>query len=617
MLLAAWFWLLTEIAQALEHHRAGRLPQAEAIYRRILESEPHHADALHLLGLITLQTGQAQSSVTLIERAIQAKSDVPQYHNGLGEALSALRKFEAATAAYTQALALKPDYAEAHNNLGLALQEQKRLPEAVAAFQQAVNANPDFADAHYNLGLGLHEMGKLDDAIDAYKQALALNPNDADIHSNLGIALKDQGKLVEAVAAFERALALKPDAARTCNNLGNALKKQGKLAQAIAAYRQALVLRPDFAEAHHYLGTALRAQGKLTEAIAAYRQLLALEPNHTKAAETFRLLVSCHSYDSPDHEDVNEIRAALNRPDVPEHDAMHLHFALGKIYEDCHAYDDAFSHYQQANQLGRKTSPFDLQELSELIQQLIHAFDPAFFTERTSYGRSSETPVFIVGLPRSGKTLAERIVTSHPQVHGAGELEKMIEIVKTLPTRTGGSHAYPECVKHLDRETSMALAGEYETHLRQNSGADVARITDTVPGNFRHLGLITLLFPRARVIHCRRDPLDHCLSMYFKYFARSGYAYTYDLSSLGAFYQQYELLMTHWRRVLPQNIYEIRYEDVVADPKRRARELIEFLGLSWDDRCLDEVSHLHKREVGHWRKYEKFLGTLEQSLRTD
>lgn len=268
-----------DIKQALEHHRAGRLQQAEAIYRDLLAREPNDPDALHLLGVIAHQLGQHKTAVALIERATGVNPNVPDYHNNLGQALSALQRLDAAVAAYEQALALRPDYAETHNNLGMALQEQGKTAEAIAAFERAVIVKPDFCEAYYNLGNALQESGKLTEAIAAYQRAIKLEPDDAEAHNNLGIAFAAQRRMTEAIATFERALVLNPNSAETYNNLGNALMEQGDLAEASAAFQKALTLKPNFTQARYNLGVALREQGKLTEAIINFRQALALKPN--------------------------------------------------------------------------------------------------------------------------------------------------------------------------------------------------------------------------------------------------------------------------------------------------------------------------------------------------
>ena len=289
----AGFQFTIEINQALEHHKAGRLPQAEALYRQILESQPNHPDAFHLLGVIAHQAGKHDAAVKLIGRAIGFNANVPHYHNNLGEALRALQKFDAAIAAYQQALGLNQDYTEAHTNLGNAFQQQGKLTEAIASYQQALALKPVF-EAHYMLASAFHKQGKLPETVASYRQAIACSPNYAEAHYTLGIGLNEQGNLSEAIASYQRAIVLRPDYARAHNNLGNALKEQDNLTEALTSYQQAILHSPDFAEAHYNLGIALQQQGKLSEAITSYQQAISLKPDYAEAHmnKAFALLLS-------------------------------------------------------------------------------------------------------------------------------------------------------------------------------------------------------------------------------------------------------------------------------------------------------------------------------------
>jgi predicted O-linked N-acetylglucosamine transferase (SPINDLY family) len=273
---------MTELDRALDHHQAGRLKEAEALYREVLAREPEHPDALHLLGVIAHQSGEQDKAVTLIEQAIGVRPEVPEYYNNLGETYRALQQLDAALAAFRQALTLRPGYAEAHNNLGLTLQTQGKLAEAEAAYREALAIAPD-VEVHCNLGNTLLMQGKPDKAIAAYQQAIALEPNVAEAHNNLGTALATQGKFNESVAALERAIALAPDYVDAYYNLGNTLHEAGKLAEAVVAYRRALERKPDYAEAYNNLGIALKDQGKVKEAIAAFEQAFALAPDYVDA----------------------------------------------------------------------------------------------------------------------------------------------------------------------------------------------------------------------------------------------------------------------------------------------------------------------------------------------
>jgi len=271
-------------ATALQLHQAGRLNDAEQLYRQVLQLDARHADALHLLGVLAHQTGRQDAAVELIGKAIEHSGLVPAFHNNLGNALKAQAKFEPAVASYQRALALRPDHVEAHYNLGVALQSQGKLHEAAASYRRALALKPGHAQAHGNLGTILQAQGKADEALACYRRALELKPDYAEAHSNLGNVLRAHGKLDEAATCYQRALALKPDYAEAHHNLGLILLERGKLDDAVAAFGRALVLKPQYAEAHTHLGNALTEQGSPAEAAASYRRALAVDPQHAEAA---------------------------------------------------------------------------------------------------------------------------------------------------------------------------------------------------------------------------------------------------------------------------------------------------------------------------------------------
>ncbi|MEN6376039.1 MAG: tetratricopeptide repeat protein [Smithella sp.] len=285
-------------AQAVHHHQAGRLAEAEKLYRQILLLDARHTDTLHLLGVIAYQTGNFESAVARYEQALAIKPDFPKALYNLGVALHAQGKLDEAIVRYEQALVIKPKNSDALSNLGIALQDQGRLDEAIAHYEQALAIKPDFPKALSNLGVALQAQGKLDEAIARYEQALAVKPDYVEALSNLGVALQAQGRLDEAIVRYKQSLAIKPDYADALSNLGNALQAQGKLDEAIARYKQALAVKPDFPKALYNLGCALQDQGRLDEAIARYEQALAIKPEYAEAL--YNLGCALQSQGKPD-----------------------------------------------------------------------------------------------------------------------------------------------------------------------------------------------------------------------------------------------------------------------------------------------------------------------------
>jgi len=711
--------LLTE---ALRHHQAGRLDQAERLYRQILQIDSRHSDALHLLGVLAYQLGRNEIAAHLILQAIAQNGREPSFYSDLGnvlkkqgklaEAITAYRRAltlrpkyaEAlnnlgialgeqgnpaeAVAAFERALALRPDYAEAHNNLGnclraqdqldqailcyrralkhrpnyaaaydnlgVALAAQNRLDEATASFRQALSHGPGSAETHNNLGLALAKQGKLDEAVASYHRALAARPNYPTGHNNLGAALREQGKLDDAVAAFGRALALKPDYAEAHNNLGIALAEQGKLDQAVTVYRRALEHRPDHAETHYNLGNALADLNRLDEAVASYRLSLQYRPD---CADTISNLANAMKYQGKLDDAVASCELVLAQrphgavflnlselkrftPDDPHLAAMEemardqeqlpadsriaLQFALGKAYDDCDDPARAFAHFSQGNALKRHEVPYDEAVTLGIIDRTRRIFSAEMMAAKGGQGDPSPQPIFIIGMPRSGSTLVEQILASHPQVFGAGESREFHHLVNNFAP---GQH-YLDAVTELSGPQLREFGELYLARMRP-AGPAPARITDKLLINYLYAGLIHLALPGARIIHTRRDPADTCLSCFSKIFSTGQY-YSYDLGELGRYYRAYQGLMDHWRSVLPaQTFIEVDYEAVVADPETQVRRLLAHCGLDWDPACLafhqteravrtasavQVRQQIYRRSIGRWRNYEPFLGPLLREL---
>jgi tetratricopeptide (TPR) repeat protein len=303
-------------AEALHHHQAGRLHEAERLYRQVLAVDPRHADSLHLLGVAACQMGRHGLAIDLIQQAITLDGTIAYYHSNLGNALAQQGRLEEATACFRKAIALKPDYLEALNNLGKALGDQGRLEEAVACYRRALDLAPNSPAACLSLGKALRDHGGLNEAVACYRRALALKPDFADAHSHLGVALAAEGRPDEAVACFRTALQLSPASPEAHNNLGAALKDMGRPDEAVACHRRALDLKPDYPEAYYNLGIALADQGRLDEAVACYRRALDLKPNYPEAHHNIG--VAFNQQARPDAA-VACFRSALDlKPDFPE-----------------------------------------------------------------------------------------------------------------------------------------------------------------------------------------------------------------------------------------------------------------------------------------------------------
>jgi tetratricopeptide (TPR) repeat protein len=563
------------LAPAVAHHQAGRLAEAEGLYRRMLAAVPDHPDALHLLGVLAHQTGHSEAAVELIRRALAAGNQAPEVQTNLGLVLQALGRFDEAAAAFLRVTALRPGQAEAHHTLGGLRHRQGRFDEAATHYRQALALKPELVEAHLNLGILARLEGRPVEAEAWYRQALALKPDHPGVLMNLGNALHDQGRFEEAVAQYRRALALMPDYAEAHLNFGNAMKSLGDTAAALAEYQRALALRPELAEAWNNRGHILQEQGQLSEALAAFDRALAIRPDYAEAHYN-RADLKRFQAGEPDLAALEALAAAPDR--LPPGQAVFVHFALGKALEDAGDPARAFEQFLKGNALKRRRLTYDEAATRALFHRIAAVFDAGLFERRRGAGALSSRPIFILGMPRSGSTLVEQILASHPDVLGAGELGTLAGIVDALAD-------YPEGVPDLDAETLGDLGRAYLARLPALP-AGRTRITDKMPGNVLHIGLIRLILPQARILHTVRDPVDTCVSCFTRLFV-DRQEFSFDLAELGRYYRSYRELMAHWRTVLPEDaILDVRYEAVVEDLEGEARRLLAWCDLPWDPRCL-------------------------------
>jgi tetratricopeptide (TPR) repeat protein len=612
------------LGDALREHQAGRLTEAERIYRQILAIDAGHADSLHLLGMIALRGGRHEAALETIRKAIAINPAEAAYYCSLGTVLQAQRKLDEAVICYEQALALNPDHTDTHNNLGIALVAQGRLAEAITHYERVLELNPDHVLAHNNLGIALVAQDKGADAAPHYERALQIDPNHADSHNNLGIVLMAQGKTADGMARFEHALVLNPDHADAHNNLGVALKDQGKIDDAMAHYRRVLALNPDHAEVLNNLANVFKERGSFDDALACCARAIAIKPDYAEAHFNRAQIKCFHHGDA----ELAALETLARSGGALPTKAASIHFALAKALDDCGDYDRAFEHLRKGNALKRGAVDYDEASVFKFFQRVSAVFDRRLLDRLQGEGDPSLLPIFVLGMPRSGSTLIEQILASHPQVHGAGELTALDGAIGSVLNAGNLAVQYPECVPALDGATLRRLGGDYLARLPATAPGET-RITDKLPGNFLHIGMIRLILPHARIIHTMRDPMDTCVSCYSKLFI-SNLDFTYDLGELGRYYRAYREMMAHWRSVLPPDaLLDVSYEEVVNDLEGQARRLIKYCGLPWDERCI----HFHKTSrpvntassvqvrqplfrdsLRRWRHYEAGIAPLLREL---
>jgi tetratricopeptide (TPR) repeat protein len=607
------------VALAQREHSAGRLSEAIEVYRKLLALRPDLAEVYCNLGSALQSQGKLDEAVAQFERATTLKPQLFQAHNSLGDIFRQQGKLDEAVARYRQAIALRPNFAETYSNLGAVLGQQGNFAAAAALCKRALALKPSLFQAHYNLGKILRKQGKFDEAAAWCRQAIALKPDHAEAYHNLADALTQQGKLDEAAVQFERALALKPSLFQSHNNLGNVLRQQGKIDKAVARFEQAVALKPDHPDVHKSLGNVLKQQGDFDRALASFEQTLALDPNCAEAHYS-RAQLKKFRPDDPDLAALESLAADPSR--VPADKIPYLHFALGKALEDVGDYPRAFEQWILGNALRRPEINYDEATWQRFLRHTADVFDANLLDRFRAAGDPSALPIFILGMPRSGSTLVEQILASHPQVHAGGELPNLHAVVETLET-AGREIIFPQSILSLDADGLRRSGQAYLASLPTLPDGKT-QITDKMLANFLYVGLIRLILPNARIIHTMRDPVDTCLSCFSRLFV--DLPFSYDLGELGRYYRGYHELMAHWRSVLPSGaMLDVVYENVVDNLEEQARRLIDYCGLPWDDRCLafHETNRpvatssnvqvrqpLYRSSVARWHRYEAYLQPL-------
>ena len=471
----------------------------------------------------------------------------------------------------------------------------------------------DLAEAHFNIGNALLELGQNAEAVGCFGRVLALEPESAEAHHNLGNAWRAQEQLDRSIDCYRRALEFKPEFAVAHGSLGTALRLAGRSAEAEASFLRALELTPGSAEPHAQLAELRADHGQLGHAEELFRHALLLDPQCTEAWLGLSRVRKITRDDA--HWLVDALRIADSG--LPPRKEVLMRYAVGKALDDCGEYDLAFSSYQRANELSKRHMVrYDRGQLTRLVDLIIESQTADWLQQAVSAGVHSDRPVFIVGMLRSGTTLAEQILASHPAVVGAGELPYWNAAAISLGLPAAAQSPPAPRLAELAHQYLKILPGAADHPLR---------IIDKTPGNFLHLGLIHAALPAARFIHMQRDPLDTCLSIYFQHL-EAFHSYATDLEDLTHYYTQYRRLMQHWREVLPgQLILDVPYEELVADTEAWSRRMLEFIGQPWDPRCLEfhrtertvltaskwQVRQaMNNSAIGRWRAYEKYIGPL-------
>lgn len=636
----------------------GSFDTASRCFRRVIALRPS-AEAWDNLGLALQGLGQLDDAAASYQRAVDLKPDFARAHANLGALYWQRGEQDAAISSLRRAIELDPGNPTAMFNLGTALQAKGRHSDALPCFLAAQRLDPARAEVYHQIGLTFWRLNALDKAAGAFQQAVEKQPAHKDAWRCLGEVLLQLHKYPQALECYQRALTVSPQDPELLTTAGHLFRYFGQLNEAEALLRRAIEADPGFVKAHVVLGEVLVTAGRFDDAFDCLSQTLRLYPgkvevvaalaqmyerriDDAKCYETLRPLVekgvesatlgTVYCTLSPriglQREAIVYGERVLARGADPLPEQQQLHAALGKVYESLTDYDGAFQHFRCANELIPRH--YDPDDFTRFVDRTIAAFSKSFLSDAPRACVRSDRPVFIIGMPRSGTSLVEQVLASHSLVHGAGELPDIGELSNELSSRAGANPITGDWLGWLTPEILDAAALRYLARLTELS-RDALRVTDKMPHNFLHLGLIELLFPAARIIHCIRDPVDTCLSCYCQDFGGQ-HLYSARLSWLGRHYRDYLRLMAHWKAVITLPILEVRYEHLIADPEAGIRRLVEFCGVPWDERCLrfheidrpvttqsyDQARRpIYRSSAGKWRRYATHLGELFEVLGYD
>lgn len=613
-----------ELLQACALRLTGDPDGARIILEPLAKAQPRVA-AVHLeLGLVRGRLGDVDGAIAALRQATRLAPAHPSAWRELADQLTLAGESEKADAAYARhikASVRDPKLIEAATALC-----DNRLALAERLLRAYLMAHPTDVAAIRMLGEVGSRLGRYEDAENLLARCLELAPGFAEARANYAGVLYRANKPAESAAQAEILLKREPRNPAYRNMLAASLSRVGESARALAAYESVLKDYPNQPKAWMSYGHTLKAVGRQDDCIRAYRKSIAQMPGLGEAWWSLANLKTFRFMDA----DVTTMEAQLARSDLGDEDRFHLHFALGKAFEDAARYAESFDHYAKGNAQRKKSVAYDPGDTAEHLRRSKAFFTREFFAARAGMGSDARDPIFIVGLPRSGSTLLEQILSSHSQVEGTMELPDIMSIAGKLGARKrrGEPVRYPESLAELDADALRALGDEYLARTRMHRRLGRAFFTDKMPNNFGHVGLIQLILPHARIIDARRHPLGCCFSNFKQHFAR-GQGFAYDLEEMGRYYRDYVALMAHFDAVLPGRVHRVIYERMVENPEAEIRALLAYCGLPFEESCLkfyendravrtassEQVRQpIYRDAVEQWQHYEPWLGPLKAVL---
>ena len=572
----------------------------------------------------TFTKGQKKEAIIQLDALIKDYPLVPLLFNVSGSFYKSNNQLDVAVTKFNQALALKPNYTEVHYNLGVTLRELGLVEEAIKSYKNALNIKNDYPDAHYNLGNALLSVKKYDAAIKHFESAVVFNPEFAQAYYNLGLAYKLIKNDFEAGLSFDKALAIKPDYAEAANDRGVIFKNSGDLENALKYFQKSLAINPNLADAYNNIGITEKQLNKIDNAIKSFESAISVDPNFADAYYNLSLF---KQYTLSKNQ-VAKMQSILISDGISQSDLISINFALAKASESLDNQDEFLSYLHKGNRLRKKELNYSIDMSHKFFSTIYDAF--ALLTNSNVKSLQNITPtkrpIFILGMPRSGTSLVEQIISSHDSVYGAGELSTLMELLyPILKDRLSSGKD-----QNISSESNLTLIRKKYLDSLAHLDTSANIITDKTPANFQNIGFIFSIFPDAKIIHLNRDPRAICWSMYKSNWSGTGYGFSYNVDDLVKFYSLYSNLMNFWHKKFPGKIYDICYEDLTTNQERETRKLLKYCELEWDENCLNfhkneravkTASSLQVREKMYkgsseaWKKYETHIQPLIDGLK--
>ena len=588
--------------------KKGELNAAIQNYKKAIKINSRHVSAHYNMGISYKTKGDPEGAIICFKKAIKLHSGYAEAYNNMGIAFIDVSKLEKAVDCFKQAVEIKPDYAEAHYNMGNALREKNNLVLALSHYQQAFEINPNYVEALNNIGNIFVEKGQLDKAIYNYEKVVKINPQYFEVYFKLANIFLDTCKPERAIDCFKQVIKIKPDHFVAYNNMGTVLLNINKTESAIECFNKAVKNQPDYALAYSNLGLAFSQKGELGAAVNNYNQAIKFNP---KNSEFHRGLSLVKKYKESDSQ-ILQMEAIYFDVSTNICNRCSICFALAKAMEDLNKQKDAFYYLREGNKLRKKILSYDIKSDKSLFYTLKKTDMDAPKSAFLSFEKNSDScPVFILGMPRSGTTLVEQIISSHSKAFGAGELN----FVKELGLRLSIGQ------ENLTMTSLLKFRRNYLKKITELADGS-PYVTDKMPHNFLYVGLICRTFPDAKIIHLERNPPATCWSNFQSYFPDTSLGYCYDLGDLVEYYKLYKSLMKFWNKAYPGRIYNLNYDKLTVEPSSETKKIISYLNLDWEISCLSPEKNrrniktasqhqvrkkIYKASSEKWLSFEPFL----------